>query len=297
MSSTLLDRPVRRAAAPVRPRSIPAVEAWRGPPSRRPEPRTALILALLAHAVVILLVLRLDVPHIATTMFDGSQREQWITLQLPSPLASGSSETVVPPQPGRSETPARAEEAQPQLIAPTVVPRGIPAAPAPSTPTSRETERAAATGETTVGDRVGPRMTDGRLWTLPPLPDEPALTPDEAVRARIGARLGAYNDSVRLADAAAAKAVDWTVKDKNGGRWGVSPKGIHLGGITLPLPIQFSPPPGRRDDVNAALRNWSEIQAQRSHAEVREEISDRIKAIRARKDAERKDTSRVSGSS
>ncbi|MGH7554759.1 MAG: hypothetical protein ACREMQ_17300, partial [Longimicrobiales bacterium] len=89
-------------------------------------------------------------------------------------------------------------------------------------------------------------------------------------------------------------AVDWTVKDKNGGRWGVSPKGIHLGGITLPLPIQFAAPPGRRDEVNAAIRNWNEIQAQRASAEIDESVQDRIKAIRERKEAERR--AKVAGS-
>jgi hypothetical protein len=87
--------------------------------------------------------------------------------------------------------------------------------------------------------------------------------------------------------------VDWTVRDKDGGRWGVSPEGIHLGSFTLPLNNQFVPPAGRRDEINALIRNWNEIQAQRSQAEIRAQIEERAKAIRERKEAERKDTTKV----
>ncbi|MGH7463344.1 MAG: hypothetical protein ACREMA_20235, partial [Longimicrobiales bacterium] len=70
-------------------------------------------------------------------------------------------------------------------------------------------------------------------------------------------------------------------------RWGVSPGKLHLGGITLPLPLAFNTPPGRRDEVNSQLRNWSEIQAQATRGEIKESFEDRVKEIRKRKDRER----------
>jgi hypothetical protein len=142
-------------------------------------------------------------------------------------------------------------------------------------------------------------MADRRLWVGAPslpLPPEKTMAPEEAARAALAARIGALNDSMRLAEEAAARATDWTVKDANGGRWGVSPAGIHLGGITIPIPVQFSAPPGRRDAVNDAVRNWSEIQQQRGRAAASEDVKDRIKAVRERKAAERRDTTRSGGS-
>jgi hypothetical protein len=94
--------------------------------------------------------------------------------------------------------------------------------------------------------------------------------------------------------ARAAGALDWTVKDRNGGRWGVSPGAIHLGGITLPLPIQFSPPPGRRDEMVERSRRWSEGEAQRALFDVQASFEDRVRAVRERADAQR-DSARRSG--
>jgi len=80
------------------------------------------------------------------------------------------------------------------------------------------------------------------------LPPE-ELTEGEWLRLRLADRLGIYNDSAAAEAAAKLRATDWTVKDKNGGRWGVSPGQIHLGDVTLPLPFGFSPPPGRREEI------------------------------------------------
>jgi hypothetical protein len=93
--------------------------------------------------------------------------------------------------------------------------------------------------------------------------------------------------------ASAAAARDWTVRDAEGNRWGISPQGIHLGKFTLPLSSDttrdlFQPPPDRRDGVNARLREWAEIQDQARRAETRAIFNERVKEIRERKEAERK---------
>lgn len=154
-----------------------------------------------------------------------------------------------------------------------------------------------------VAERFNPRMGDPHLWKNSRLIGEASVHPDDAVRRRItieewnavvNPRLSIeeYNDSVRLAEEAAAKAVDWTAKPGGGGRWGVSPRGIHLGSFTLPIPIHFATPMGRRAGARAAQRSWSEIRAQRGATEIQEDIKDRIKAIRERKEAERRDLTR-----
>jgi hypothetical protein len=113
------------------------------------------------------------------------------------------------------------------------------------------------------------------------------MTPDEVVRSRVATTITAYNDSMAAAAGAAARATDWTVKDADGNRWGVSPGKFHLGGLTLPLPFQLSTPPGRRDEVAGRVATWNAIQQQSAYVEGREVVKDRVKAIEKRKAAER----------
>jgi hypothetical protein len=117
--------------------------------------------------------------------------------------------------------------------------------------------------------------------------DPPPRSDEEMVRERVAAQINAYNDSVAAEAGAAMRATDWTVKDGDGGRWGVSPGAIHLGSVTLPLPFAFSAPPGRREEVAGRLTNWTAIQQQATIVEGREIVKDRIKAIEQRKAAER----------
>jgi hypothetical protein len=143
-------------------------------------------------------------------------------------------------------------------------------------------------------DRVRPRATDPRLWG--PIPEPPSegrrVDAFTSALAPLYAQFDAYNDSTRAAAEAAAKATDWTATDASGGRWGISPEGIHLGKVTLPIPIGFSAPPGRRDELSGRINGWSAIRRQQGEAEVRESFEDRVKAIRERNAAKR-DSSRT----
>jgi hypothetical protein len=142
----------------------------------------------------------------------------------------------------------------------------------------------------TVADRLAPRAADPRLWANAPDPLRPELEPLNNVRARVYSALSAYNDSIAAAAAAAQNALDWTVRDKNGGRWGVSPTGIHLGTVTLPLPSL-----GMSAEQRAASRVWNETQHQASRRQVEQNFDDRVRAIRARKDAARDSARRGGG--
>lgn len=195
--------------------------------------------------------------------------------------------------------PQEEERTEPTPPPPELQTQPPPAQPAPAQPAQprAETPPPPARAPSSVAERISPRMSDPRLFDRPALPDEPPVHRDEIVRRRIATSIDAWNDSVRLAEQAAAKAVDWTVKDGEGGRWGVSPEGIHLGSFTLPIPVRFSTPLGRREGAAAAQQNWSDIQLQRGRAAAQEDIKDRIKAIRARKEAERRDTTRGGGGS
>jgi len=144
----------------------------------------------------------------------------------------------------------------------------------------------------TLIDRLRPRATDPRLWG--PIPEGPTegrrVDAFTTALAPLYAQFDAYNDSTRAAAEAAARATDWTATDASGGRWGISPDGIHLGKVTLPIPIGFSAPPGRRDELSGRINGWAAIRRQQGETEVRESFEDRVKAIRERNAAKRDST-------
>jgi len=137
----------------------------------------------------------------------------------------------------------------------------------------------------TPAERLRPRdVGDPRLWApLPWVIADPA-SPAEEATGHLARRLGVLNDSLAAEADAARRASDWTITDKDGKRWGISPEGIHLGGITLPAPI-FGPPMG--SDAARRQGEWGEIQGQADRARTRDRFDERARAIRERKDKER----------
>jgi hypothetical protein len=112
------------------------------------------------------------------------------------------------------------------------------------------------------------------------LPREPRL---EDVQARLAEAMEMLSDSA-LADAERAmRARDWTVEDADGGRWGISPGKLHLGSVTLPLPIFFPVDM----EQQARDRYWAELELQFDRAELMESFDVRVRAIRERRDRER----------
>ncbi len=134
----------------------------------------------------------------------------------------------------------------------------------------------------TPAERLQPGLTDERLWA--PLPEAfRTLTPEQREEILIAGRFGEWNDSIAAAGAAAAAWTDWTVTDGDGDRWGISDGQLHLGGLTLPLPVTFEAPVGQRD----YMRQFAEIQRQGASALVQQNVRERQEAIRARRDRER----------
>ena len=139
-----------------------------------------------------------------------------------------------------------------------------------------------------VRDRLRYHLNTPQLWRPPSEEIAAEPTPQEIVQRRIAAQLGEYNDSVAAEAAAAERAMDWTVKDADGGRWGVSPGAIHLGSITIPVgDSHFAVAPGRREEFAGRVRTWNELQDQAVREEAKGEFKDRVKAIEERMNRER----------
>jgi hypothetical protein len=144
----------------------------------------------------------------------------------------------------------------------------------------------------TLAERLRPGYVDPRITTTTAFP--PAeKTGAEALRERILGQITAYNDSIAEDAAIRRRDSDWTLKGKNGERWGVSEEGLHLGKITIPAKaIAFTPPPGRREEIAARVRDFHEIERQVMLEESRASFKDRVESIRARKDRERAEKKR-----
>jgi hypothetical protein len=252
----------------------------------------ALVLHLLA-LLALLLAGPLGGPIVFPSGSAGLPRETIVTLLLPGIDVSGA---------GRAGPSAPvATPAPTPLVAPTGVPARVPAPPArPAAGPQQGAGGAAGPGEAgagqaggagaaggggTAAERLRPSSWDRRLWETP---DEliPAQSDQDRVADRVRRRTDAVSDSAAAVADAARKATNWTIKDRNGGEWGITPGKLHLGSITLPLPVYFGTPPGRRDDAEREQANWEEIQRSAAQAEVRHTFDERVKAIRARKDAE-----------
>lgn len=134
-----------------------------------------------------------------------------------------------------------------------------------------------------VRDRLRYRLNTPQVWQPPSEEIHIEPSPQERVELRIASRLGEFNDSVAAEAAAAERANDWTIKDENGGRWGVSPGAIHLGSITIPLgDSRFAAAPGRREEFEGRVRTWNELQDQAVREEAKGEFKDRVRAIEER---------------
>ena len=185
----------------------------------------------------------------------------------------------------RTTTPA------PRLRAPASLPSALPpVAPPPAEPSG--------SGEVIGGGGpeagIRPTFTGPRLWTPVGPFISPTLSPAERLDSSLVARLRAHRDSMAVVAYAPNRMErgDWTM-ERNGEKYGIDQKYIHLGKFSLPtaalalLPFnrQANPIAGERERRIDAMH--AEIQEQAQRAMNYEEFRNAAKAIRERKDRER----------
>jgi hypothetical protein len=259
--------------------------------------RTSLLVSLGVHLAVafalINIVFRYDVGSLGVVEHpDRATPERLRYVRLVREPSAGGPAAAARPAPGPTATR--------RLRAPTRVPVGIPQPPstaAVAAPGVEERAGGAGRGtDVTAATGVQPSYTDPRLWPQPgpftPLPKTAAERTDSAVKAAFGI----FVDSMRTAEANKGRAPgDWTIKDKNGGKWGWDPSGIRLGRVTIPqavlslLPLNVQANPTFNDPVTvreAAFRR-GDIMYQANRAVSEDEFRRAVKRIRERKDRER----------
>jgi len=193
-----------------------------------------------------------------------------------------------------SETAPDLPETTPTEQAPVPAARTPAPAPAAETPVSGGGSDAPAAPGTGGGDPVEPAgeggdalrpgYRDPRMYVLPnPYERLDNRTDHERYMERFSARIDAVNDSMGMAAARNSTTSDWTVTDGEGRRWGLSPEGLHLGGVTIPRAVL--PLPGATGD-NASQeaareeeRQRQEIIRQEAERERRETQNERIREM------------------
>lgn len=251
------------------PQHDPAPAGRRSMAERRGRERRVLALGLLLSLAA----------HLVLVVLAG----QWLEPE-PAPHPSPRQPMIIQPPEGMRAIELRlAPASEPAEVA-------VPERPEPEQRERPERERIAAVERRadpvaadtlTAGDRLAPRIVDPRLWQpMILIPRDPTL---EDVEARVAAAVELMSDSALAAADAAMRARDWTVADASGGKWGISPGKLHLGDLTLPLPIWFPEDP----EAVAKQAQWYELDQQLERSLILESFEERVRAIRARRERER----------
>lgn len=274
---------------------------------RRVGPATAVSLGL--HVFLVIFILSaLQVPSALREAFSNArtsaqpeERLRFVTVEPSSPAARPAGPTDTPRQPRASVPPLEANRPlTPPREVPTTLPEPRAEAGAPPSPTGVAGPIGGGAGLTR---GVQPSMTDPRVWV-----DDPALvyapkTPLERLDSAMTTALKRYRDSLD-ANAYAPNRFergDWTI-ERGGQKWGVDQGAIRLGPISIPtallalLPLnqmQTNPIAMERDRAMAMMR--ADIMYHANARMNEEEFRKAVKAIRERKERERRDAARNPG--
>lgn len=223
------------------------------------------------------------------------ERIRFITV---APPAGGGAAVVGPVREGggrAAPVPSTPVAPSPPLVAPREVPDELPPAGAPASPLLGPSS-GPVVGGTGPARGVQPAYTDPRVWPQAPAVIGIEKAPDERLDSAVVARLNTYRDSVNTNTYQPNKFEqgDWTVGGP-GGKYGIDKQYIRLGKFSIPtallglLPLnqQANPIALEREQRLAAMRNEIMYNANRQLNE--DEFRNAVKAIRARKEKERKE--------
>ncbi len=188
-----------------------------------------------------------------------------------------------------------------KLVAPTEVPSALPPV-APANPAEAPKEEAGSgplvgTGGPARGIR--PSYDDPRLWPAPGDIIAAPKTPTQRLDSVIATIIKPYNDSMAVV-AGQRQPGDWTF-ERDGKKYGIDPKYIHLGKFSIPtailglLPIntQANPILAERNKTSNQLHSDIMSQAQRGMNEA--DFRKAVKSIRERKEREKAAASSTGG--
>lgn len=178
-----------------------------------------------------------------------------------------------------------------KLVTPTEVPTTIPPVAPPPQTVQPEAGSGPLVGTGGPARGIRPSYSDPRLWPAPGDVVEAPKTPTQRLDSVIADIIKPYNDSMAIA-AGKRQPGDWTF-EKDGKKYGIDPKWIHLGKFSiptallgmLPLNVQANPYLAERNRADMQLHSDIMSQAQRGMNEA--DFRKAVKSIRERKERER----------
>ncbi|HEX7123817.1 MAG TPA: hypothetical protein VF178_15680 [Gemmatimonadaceae bacterium] len=274
---------------------------------RRVGPATAVSLGLHIFLIVFLLY-ALQVPAALREAFttpgtpaQPEERLRFVTVEPSAPTAPTARPAETPRQPRASVPPVPASR-------PLTPPREVPSTLPP--PKSEAVAPPSSTGITgPIGGGAGitrgvqPSMADPRVWVEDPALVYAPKTSLERLDSAMTTALNRYRDSL---DANAYspnrfERGDWTI-ERGGQKWGIDQQAIRLGPLSIPTALLALLPLNRMQANPIAMERDRTMAAMRAdiiyHANARmneEQFRKAVKAIRERKERERRDAARNPG--
>lgn len=296
-----------REAAPARlERRRPAISAPR--PRRRSFAGGPLSLSVLVHLVGIgslALLARFGPSAGAASDAEVWEVVEYLDIPFPSGAApTGAAAPDAPPAPVATESPVtapRAARRDPErLVFPTRPRAGLPPVAEGAASGVGSDASAAVGGEAQggaggggVGARLQPGFRDARLYVdqeAESLKKTDTRSDHQRYMEHLQARIQASNDSAWAEGS--HPNTDWTTTDRKGRKWGVSEKGVHLGGVTIPkqvIPLPRATGSNQKlEEAREKERQRKEIRAQEEDRQRRRTRAERAKATRDREDQQRK---------
>jgi len=267
--------------------------------SRSPESTTTvrrtrpLALSIVVHAIVMLALVRFLVSPAVFTFVFGTQRSAEIPAErigfLRLPKATGPAVEGKSGGDNRPETKTPA----PTLVAPLVVPSAVPPVSSQPKPAAEEGGSGPLVGTGGPARGIRPTYSDPRVWAAPGDIVAAPKSAKQKLDSAIASIIAPYNDSI-AATQGGRQPGDWTI-EKGGGKWGIDPKFIRLGKVSIPtailalLPINTTGNPTMNDRNKLQNQMHADIfwNAQRGMNEA--DFKKAVRSIRERKEREKAD--------
>jgi hypothetical protein len=266
------------------------LESGDGKPARSPR---SFVVSVVVHAIVIAALVRFLISPAAFTLIFGRPKSAEVPAErigfLQLPRSKG------PPVAGKSGGDNRPISKIPprKLVAPSQVPTTLPPVTQPQKPAQPEGGSGPLVGTGGPAQGIRPSYSDPRVWVSPGEIVAAPKNAKEKMDSVLADIVGPFNDSIAAA-AGARQPGDWTV-ERNGKKYGIDPKFIHLGKFSIPTAVLALLPMNAQANPTAFERNKLQNQlhadifwnAQRGMNEA--DFRKAVKSIRERKERERAD--------
>ena len=181
------------------------------------------------------------------------------------------------------------------IVSPSAIPSALPpeppkAVPAPVPAPEGGNGPVVGRGGPTRG--ITPEFNDARIWA----PTDPAYVPPktktEKLDSAIATRIQRLQDSLKALGVQRADG-DWSWNGKDGKKYGIDQKYIHLGNFSIPtallalLPLNVQGNPSTYNNARHFMATRAEIIAQEARSVRDQEFNDAVKELRERSQKER----------